>query len=104
MKTPEGYEKDEVKKYLDSIGAYHFWPVQTGIGAATVDCLACIDGYFWAIEVKKDNETGPTKRQARTLAACKKARSMVVCGDARYIIDTIRFARGCSYENLCGDQ
>lgn len=50
--TPEGKIKKLVKAYLDKIGAYHFWPVQMGYGAKTLDCLACIDGLFIGIETK----------------------------------------------------
>ena len=66
MKTPEGKVKDEIKAYLKSIGAYQFWPVQTGYGAATVDCLACYLGRFIAIEAKRPGGQ-PTARQLKTL-------------------------------------
>lgn len=50
--TPEGKVKAEIKKYLDSIGAYYFMPVQTGYGAAGLDFYCCITGHFVAIEAK----------------------------------------------------
>jgi hypothetical protein len=50
MKTPEGYEKDEICKYLDSLGAWYFKPMMTGFGKAGVpDIVACIDGEFIGI-------------------------------------------------------
>jgi hypothetical protein len=52
MTTPEGRVKYEVKKQLKRLGAYQFWPVQTGMGAKTLDCLAGIAGFFVAIETK----------------------------------------------------
>lgn len=52
MKTPEGRLKDEVKKYLDSVGAYWFMPVQTGYGRTTLDFLVCHKGKFIGIETK----------------------------------------------------
>ena len=67
MRTPEGKVKDEVKDYLNSLGAYHFWPVQTGYGAATVDCIGCYKGHFFAIETKRPGGK-PTPRQLATLA------------------------------------
>ena len=35
MRGPEAKVKDAIKTYLKEIGAYQFWPVQTGYGAAT---------------------------------------------------------------------
>lgn len=67
--TPEGRVKKQIRNYLDEIGAYHFWPVQTGYGAATVDCLASINGRFVGIEVKKPGTIAATPRQRLTLAA-----------------------------------
>lgn len=67
MKTPEGHVKDAVKDYLNHLGAYHFWPVQTGYGAATVDCLACYKGRYIAIETKRPGKPQPTARQRITL-------------------------------------
>ena len=67
-KGPEAKVKDDIRAYLKSIGAYQFWPVQMGMGAATVDCLACWKGRFFAIEVKRpDTRPEPTPRQARVL-------------------------------------
>ena len=42
--TPEGKVKVKVKNLLNAYGAYHFWPVQTGMGARTLDCLGCHNG------------------------------------------------------------
>lgn len=53
MSTPEGRIKDKVKKKLKLVPRrYSFWPVQTGMGAKTLDCLLCINGRFVAIETK----------------------------------------------------
>jgi hypothetical protein len=52
MSTPEGKVKAKVKKVLKAHKVYDFWPVQTGMGAATLDCLACHKGKFFAIETK----------------------------------------------------
>lgn len=50
--TPEGKVKDKVKKVLNAYGCYHFWPVQTGMGARTLDCLGSHNGRAFAIETK----------------------------------------------------
>lgn len=52
--TPEGRVKAKVKRILKEYtpNPYSFWPVQTGMGASTLDCLICIKGKFVAIETK----------------------------------------------------
>lgn len=52
---------------------YCFWPVQTGFGARTVDCLACYRGLFLAIEVKRSAGGKTTARQTRTLTEVRSA-------------------------------
>jgi hypothetical protein len=67
MRGPEAKVKDAIKTYLKEIGAYQFWPVQTGYGAATLDCLCCWRGLFLGIEVKRgDTRPLPTVRQQQT--------------------------------------
>lgn len=53
MRTPEAIVKDKVKRILDLTGAYCFWPVQSGYGSQTLDCLGCYRGFFFAIETKR---------------------------------------------------
>lgn len=79
---PEAKVKDRVKKLLKKYGAYQFWPVQTGYGAATLDCLGCYNGLFFSIETK-----APTKhltpRQELTMQDMNKAGGAVfVVGEA----------------------
>lgn len=50
--TPEGKVKVKVKNILNAYGCYHFWPVQTGMGARTLDCLGSHNGRSFAIETK----------------------------------------------------
>jgi hypothetical protein len=89
-RTPEGVEKAKVKKYLDTLGAYHYWPVPGGFGAQTVDCLACIPsfgaGRFVAIEVKAPGGRA-TQRQWQTLSQVTDAKGMVCIGTGDEIID-----------------
>jgi hypothetical protein len=86
--TPEGYEKSKVKKFLSQIGAYQFWPVQTGYGAATLDCLACVGGRFVGIEVKRAgyHPSNFTARQRATINAILGAHGMVARGSGEEII------------------
>lgn len=69
---PESKIKAKIKAYLDSIGAYHVWPVPTGYGSAMVDCYACIKGKFFAIEVKVPGKH-PTPRQDLVLINVREA-------------------------------
>lgn len=92
--TPEGVEKKAIKEFLEKLGAYQFWPVQTGRGKDTLDCLACISGKFWAIEVKSEDAAlgarhGATKRQVLRLEEVEDAGGLAVCGNARMIISMI---------------
>jgi hypothetical protein len=50
--TPEGRVKVQVKGMLKEHRAYQFWPVQTGMGKRTLDCLGTHRGRFFAIETK----------------------------------------------------
>lgn len=50
--TPEGKVKRKVKELLNAHGAYFFCPVQTGLGARTLDFLGCHSGRFFSIETK----------------------------------------------------
>ena len=75
--TPEGKVKDKVKRLLAKYGAYQFWPVQTGYGAPTLDCLACYKGYFIGIETKAPGKH-PTPRQQLTMEDMVKAGGRVL--------------------------
>jgi len=74
-KILEAVVKKTTKQVLDEWGAYMFWPVPTGFGAHTVDCLACVPikitldmvgrtmGLFVAIETKREGINKPTEAQ-----------------------------------------
>lgn len=82
MKTPEGYVKDDIKKYLKSIGAYVFVPTQTGFGQQTLDILACVNGFFIAIEVKREGKVEPTPRQAVKIREISDAHGLAFTTDS----------------------
>lgn len=65
-KTPEARVKDLVKATLKEFDCYQFWPVQSGYGSATVDCLGSAYGLFFAIETKAPGKK-PTPRQELVL-------------------------------------
>lgn len=60
--TPEGKVKLAVRNVLTKLEAYWFCPVQTGMGARTLDFLVCYRGKFFGIETKKEGGQ-PTKLQ-----------------------------------------
>jgi ribosomal protein S19 len=88
MSEPDLLE-DKVKKALKAVlkgwGCYQFWPVQSGIGAHTVDCLTCIPikvtkemvgttlGVFAAIETKRTKVDKPTEAQGEVLRQVRAA-------------------------------
>jgi hypothetical protein len=76
MPTPEGKVKDRIKRLLKSYGCYQFWPVQTGYGAPTLDCIACFEGHFIGIEAKAPGKR-PTPRQCLTMNDMNKAGAKV---------------------------
>lgn len=72
MPTPEGKVKDQVKKLLKAHGVYQHWPVQTGYGAACLDCHACHLGRYFAVETKAPGKK-LTPRQEATKADVEEA-------------------------------
>lgn len=54
--TPEKKVENQIKRYLDKLGAYHVKIHGSAyIPAGTPDILACVNGRFVGIEVKKPN-------------------------------------------------
>lgn len=85
--TPEGKVKTWVKKALKALNdekgykVYSFWPVQTGMGAATLDSLHSINGHFVSIETKAEGKV-MTPRQFQT------ATDMCTAGAQVYVVDS----------------
>jgi hypothetical protein len=78
--TPEGKIKSMVVRTLAQFEAsardvggfvvsdmYTFWPVPSGFGASSIDCLVCFRGVFIGIETKAPGKK-PTPRQKLTIA------------------------------------
>jgi hypothetical protein len=80
--TPEGTTKDDIKKLLAAYGddLYAFWPVQTGYGSRTIDCLVCFRGLFIAVEAKRKGARA-RKFQERILTQVDKAGGYAFCVD-----------------------
>ena len=86
--TPEGYEKEKLKEYLKTLGAYEFWPVQTGYGRRTIDLLACVRGHFVGVEVKKEGYVPSdfTAAQILVMKQIREAGGVTFSGDGDEII------------------
>jgi hypothetical protein len=81
--TPEGRVKRRVRRLLDRYeGLYQFWPVQSGLGATTLDVLGCYRGRFFAVETKAAGKA-LTPRQETTAAqmVAADAKVFVVVGE-----------------------
>jgi hypothetical protein len=74
---PEAKVKAAVKRVLNSIGAYHHWPVQMGHGAPTLDCIGCYHAVYFAIETKAPGKV-PTPRQDNTIRNIASAGGLVM--------------------------
>lgn len=74
MTTPESKVKARVKRILDQYkpALYAHWPVQTGFGAPTLDCVGAFYGRAFAIETKAAGKK-PTARQIATMREMKCA-------------------------------
>ncbi len=83
MRTPEGVTKDAIKAVLKEYGdeLYAFWPVQTGYGVRTVDCIICFSGRFIAVEAKRMGMRA-RRFQERTLDQILKAGGEAICVDS----------------------
>ena len=83
MTTPEGKIKNMLKRELQRVPRlYQFWPVQMGLGAATLDCLLSVSGSFVAIETKRPGGK-LTERQKITIADMEAAGAKVYVVDNR---------------------
>lgn len=81
----EAAVKMRLRANLAALDAYQFWAVQMGMGAATVDCLACVPivirledvgrtlGLFVAAECKRPGIDEPTARQSTVLDQVRAA-------------------------------
>ncbi len=71
--TPEKRVKDKVVGILKAEGAYYFFPATHGYGRSGVpDIVACVNGYFLAIECKA-GKNKPTALQIREIENIRHA-------------------------------
>ena len=117
MSTPEAKVKKMVKDVLADLSEtvdvvssagedmvltvptlYQFWPVPSGFGASSLDCIVCYCGVYITIETKAPGKT-PTPRQELTIAQAKGAGGLVFvidgpqgCEELRRALTLIRFS------------
>ena len=92
MKTPEGYEKDEICKFLDSLEleCWYFRPTMGGYGKSGVsDIIGSYRGRFFGIEVKREGK-GPTVLQQRRMADIRTSGGTAFAGTASIVIPLFR--------------
>lgn len=95
MRSPEGHEKQEIKKYLDSIGAWHFSPYMAGFGKSGVpDIVCCLGGKFVGIEVKREGKA-PTAIQNRTMEEISASGGIAIWGTADKVISDLKYLAQC---------
>lgn len=92
MATPEGRVKVKVKAILAARGKElkQFWPVQNGMGSATIDCHVCYAGSYLVIETKAPGEKA-TPRQESTLSEYRQAGgyNLVIDGSNYEVLESI---------------
>ena len=96
MKTPEGEEKDTIKKFLDSLGkdCWYFSPYMRGMGKNGVsDIVGCYKGQFFSIEVKREGKD-PTSIQDRRMGEINLAGGIAFAGTALVVIPAFKKAFG----------
>jgi Holliday junction resolvase len=77
-KTPEKIVKDKVTSILRTEGAYYFFPATHGYGRSGVpDIVACVNGYFLAIECKA-GKNKPTALQVREIESIRLAGGVAI--------------------------
>lgn len=90
MRSPEGHEKQAIKKYLDSIGCWYFSPFMAGYGKIGIpDLVACINGRFVGMEIKREGKA-PTVIQNRILEEISASGGIAIWGTAEKVISELK--------------
>lgn len=92
MRSPEGFEKDAIKKFLATIDCWHFSPFMKGFGKNGVpDIVGCYKGRLFGIEVKRSFEIKPTSIQLRRMGEIRKAGGIAIVGPAAGVIEEFKY-------------
>jgi hypothetical protein len=87
MRSPEGWEKVEIKQYLDSVPmCWYFSPSMTGYGKGGIpDIVGCYRGRLFSIEVKREDRI-PTKLQNQRMWEIAQSGGKVFWGVSNKVI------------------
>lgn len=91
MKTPEGYEKDDICAYLDKLAlCWYMKPATFGYGKSGVpDIIVCLGGRFVGIEVKRPGKV-PTPIQVRRMDEIRAAGGLAFWGTAEKVLAELK--------------
>lgn len=91
--TPEAKVKLRVKNILSQCGddIYYFWPVQTGMGSRTLDCLGAHKGAAFSIETKAPGKH-PTEIQELVIEEMERAGMTVFVIGERETADAYKYS------------
>lgn len=88
--TPEGRVKAQVKKLLESVGAYYFMPVSNGMGRVGIpDFIVCYRGRYYALETK-----APGKRHNTTPNQKRELAAIIAAGGVALVVDNVKQLEG----------
>lgn len=91
--TPEGAVKDELKRFLEMLGAYYYCPIPMGYGRKGIpDFIICHKGCFIGVEVKapgKEKDVTPWQR--------KELEAIYHAGGAAYVISDVNVIKKILY-------
>lgn len=83
--TPEKKVKEEIKLFLEDIGAWFFMTIPMGYGRKGIpDIIACYKGVFIAIEVK-----APGKENTLTVWQDKELHAILDAGGYAFMVSDV---------------
>jgi len=88
MRTPEGYEKNDIDKYLEKLkpDLYFLKPATYGFGeSGHSDRVGCYKSKFWSVEVKREGKE-PTPLQWQRIREVEAAGGKAFWGTAEKVI------------------
>ncbi len=92
--TPEKKVKNKVVKILKELGAYYFYPVQTGYGRAGIpDIVGCYRSHFFGIECKAGKNKA-TSLQLVELEKIRDAEGIAIIINEENVNETARLIKG----------
>ena len=94
MVTPEKKVKDKVRKVLEKLGCYYFFPATGGFGRSGVpDIIICFKGHFVAIECKAGNNK-PTALQELNMKKIKESGGNTIVINEANVCDVEQWVTG----------